>query len=95
MVSWLNCLYHAGETSIPIAFELVRKPFVYGDVKTRLEKRLSEVTQNELMRNRFDTSVPNAVKFRLVLFDSWFSSAENIELLQCKIVRTIVIPSRI
>jgi hypothetical protein len=78
-INWLNCLYHAGETSIPIAFELVRKPFVYGDVKTRREQRLSEVTKKELMRNRLDTSVPNAVKFRLVLFDSWFSSAEKME----------------
>jgi hypothetical protein len=83
-INLLNCLYHAGETSIPIAFELVRKPLVYGDVKTRREKRLSEVTKNELMRNMFDTSVQNAVKFRWVLFDSWFSSAENMEHIKLK-----------
>jgi hypothetical protein len=59
-------------------------PIVYCEVKTRQEKRLSEVTKNELMRNRFNASVPNAIKFRWVLFDSWFSSAENLKPIKLK-----------
>ena len=76
-INLLNCLYHIEKTSIPIAFELIHKPLVYCDIKTRQETCLSEITKNELMRNRFDTGVQNAVKFHWVLFDSWFSSAEN------------------
>ena len=37
--------------SIPVAFELVRKPLQFCDVKTRQVKHASEVTKNELMRD--------------------------------------------
>ncbi len=83
-INLLNGWYHVKEISIPIALELIHKPWVYCDVKTRPEKRLSEITKNELMRNRFDVCVQNAVKFHGVLFDSWFSSAENMAHIKLK-----------
>jgi hypothetical protein len=39
-INFLNGRYHVGETSFPIAVELVRKPLVYCDITTRQEKRL-------------------------------------------------------
>jgi hypothetical protein len=76
-INLVNCLYHTNNTSIPVAFELVRKPIVYCDVKTRKEKRLSEVTKNELMRNMLNVAIQNTLPFKWVLFDIWFSSTEN------------------
>jgi hypothetical protein len=73
----LNCLYQVGDISIPVAFELVRKPAEYCDLKTRKRKRASLVTKNELMRSMIDVCVKNKLKFRFVLFDIWFSSKEN------------------
>jgi len=73
----LNCLYHVGDISIPVAFELIRKPVEYCDLKTRKRKRASLVTKNELMRSMLDVCVKNKLKFRFVLFDIWFSSKEN------------------
>jgi hypothetical protein len=35
--------------------------------------------KNELMRERLNTCVLNAIKFRYVLMDSWFASRENFE----------------
>jgi len=31
----LNCLYHVNGISIPVAFELIKKPVQYSDLKTR------------------------------------------------------------
>ena len=53
-IDMLNCLYHVDNISIPIAFDLVRKPIRFSDLKTRREKRRSEVTKNELMRAMMD-----------------------------------------
>lgn len=78
-INLLNALYYSGDVSIPVAFELVRKPLQFCDVKTRQVKRASEVTKNELMRDMIATCVNNALKFRTVLMDSWFASVENFE----------------
>jgi hypothetical protein len=73
----LNCLYHVTDVSIPVAFELIKKPVEYSDLKTRKRKRASLVTKNELMRAMLDVCVQNQLKFRFVLFDTWFASKEN------------------
>lgn len=73
----LNCLYYVDEISIPVAFELIKKPIQYCDLKTRKRKRASLVTKNELMREMFRVCVQNKLKFHFVLFDTWFSSKEN------------------
>ena len=73
----LNCLYHVNGVTIPVAFELIKKPFEYCDLKTRRLKRASLHTKNELMRNMLFVCLKNKLKFRFVLFDTWFSSKEN------------------
>ena len=73
----LNCLYHVDDVSIPVAFELIKKPVQYSDLKTKKRRRKSLVTKNELMRQMLAVCVGNKLKFRFVLFDNWFSSAEN------------------
>jgi len=73
----LNCLYHVGDISIPVAFELIKKPVEYCDLKTHKRKRASLVTKNELMRAMLDVCAKNKLLFRFVLFDIWFSSKEN------------------
>jgi hypothetical protein len=74
----LNCVYHVGEMSIPVAFELIRKPVEYCDLKTHKRKRASLVTKNELIRSMLEVCLKNKLKFRFVLFDIWFSSKENL-----------------
>ncbi len=78
-INLLNALYYSGDVSIPVAFELVRKPLQFCDVQTRQVKRASEVTKNELMRDMIATCLNNTLKFRYVLMDSWFASVENFE----------------
>ncbi len=76
-INLLNCLYHSGDVSIPVSFEIIHKPIQYCDLKTRKVRRRSEVTKNELMRKMLTTSINNQLKFKYVLMDSWFSSKEN------------------
>jgi hypothetical protein len=76
-INLLNCLYHAKGVSLPVAFELIKKPIRFSDVATRKEKRKSEVTKNELLRSMLLTCRQNQLKWRYALADSWFSSSEN------------------
>jgi hypothetical protein len=38
-INLLNCIYHANEASIPVAFKLITKPIQYTDIETRKIKR--------------------------------------------------------
>ena len=68
---------------VPIAFDIVAK-YEYTDIKSKKVKRKSPVTKNELMRAQIETAIKNAVKFKYVLADSWFSSGENMKFIHKK-----------
>lgn len=78
-INLLNALYHSDEVSIPVAFEVVRKPIQFCDLATRQVKRASMVTKNEQLREMVAMCVANGLKFRYVLMDSWFAAQENFE----------------
>jgi len=86
----LNCLYHVNGISIPVAFELIKKPIQYCDLKTRRLKRASLRTKNELMRDMLLVCVQNKLKFRFVLFDTWFSSKENMCYIKTDLVKDFI-----
>ena len=86
----LNCLYHVNGISIPVAFELIKKPIQYCDLKTRRLKRTSLRTKNELMRDMLLVCVQNKLKFRFVLFDTWFSSKENMCYIKTDLVKDFI-----
>jgi hypothetical protein len=78
----LNFLYTVGQggesINLPLAFEVISKTEDYTDPKSGKEKKKSPKTKNELMRERLKVLChQNHVKFKHVLWDTWFSSAEN------------------
>jgi hypothetical protein len=83
-INLLNALYHVDGKSISVAFELVKKPYQYCDLKTRQVKRKSEVTKNEMMRDIMASCLQNTLPFRFVLMDSWFSSQDNFDFITGK-----------
>lgn len=83
-INLLNALYHSGDTAIPVAFELVKKPIQYSDIKTKKRRRKSEITKNEMLRDMVNICIRNELKFHFVLFDSWFSSKENFNFIRSK-----------
>ncbi len=76
-INLLSCLYHANGVPLPVAFELICKPLRYCEVKTRQEKRKSEVTKNEQLLSMVDVCVNNQLEFTWVPADIWFTSVDN------------------
>ena len=66
-INLLNCVYHASDVSLPVTYELITKPVLYTDVKTRRVKRKSLVTKNDLMRDMLSVCKRNRIKYRYVL----------------------------
>jgi len=60
-------------------FEIIKKPIMFSDIKTKKVKRKSEVTKNKIMQQMIGKAVNNQLKFHYVLMDTWFSSQENSE----------------
>jgi len=81
-INMLNALYYSNEVSIPVAFEIIKKPIQFTDSVTRKVKRKSKITKNELMREMILTAVKNQLKFKYVLMDSWFGAKENFEFIK-------------
>ncbi len=80
----MNALYYSDGASVPVAFELIKKPLQFCDLETRQVKRKSEITKNELMRQMIDTCARNTLKFRFVLMDNWFSAEGNFRFIRNK-----------
>ncbi|GAK49880.1 transposase IS4 family protein [Candidatus Moduliflexus flocculans] len=86
----LNCLYPIDGKNSPVAFELITKPIRFCDLKTRREKRKSEVTQNELARQMLQVCTWNQLSFRVVLMDSWFASKDNMTVIRLTLNKAFV-----
>ena len=78
-INLLNALYRSGDVSIPVAFELVKKPVQFCDLQTRQVKRAGEITKNGQMREMIGACIANQLTFRYVLMDSWFAARENFD----------------
>lgn len=74
-------LYYNGQnTYIPIFAEIISKTVKYTD-KDGKEKRKAEVNKNELFRNNFNQLMKNHVKIDYTLFDIWYGSVDNLNLI--------------
>jgi len=91
-IEFLTAFYHAGEVSLPIAFDLVEKTEAYLDPKTGTEKRRSPVTKNERYRRLLRVAAHNQVSFRYVLNDVWFASADNMKYVKGDLKKEFVMP---
>lgn len=68
----------ANTLAIPLAFEIVQKTEQWFDKKTKKVKRRSPISKHEMVRRRLRILHQlNKVQFKYVLWDTWFSSAEN------------------
>ncbi|MBL1244528.1 MAG: transposase [Sulfurimonas sp.] len=83
-INLFNALYYSNDVSIPVAFEIVKKPIRYSELKTKKERRKSDTTKNELMRDIIQTTINNKLKYSYILMDTWFTSQENFEFIEKK-----------
>jgi hypothetical protein len=88
-VNILSCVYHVENISIPVAFEIVKKPLEI-DEKTGKQKRKSKKTKNELMLEMLSVCIENKLLFKYVLADNWFSSKENMNYLKTDLKKDFI-----
>ena len=91
-INLLTTLYYSQEVSLPVAFELVKKPDFVTDKKTGKLKRAAKQTKNELYRQMLSACVRNGILFRYVLHDTWFASVENMVFVKQTLPKDFVMP---
>ncbi len=95
-INLLNFVYYSQTASgediaIPVAFETILKTGLYQDQKTKKWRRCSEVTKNELMRQRLKIlSHYNQLNFKYVLADIWFSGKDNMKWIKNELKKDFV-----
>ena len=72
--------YNNQDLYIPVFAEIISKTIKYTD-KDGKEKRKAEVNKNELFRNNFNQLMKNHVKIDYTLFDIWYGSVDNFNLI--------------
>lgn len=91
-INFLTALYQAGEVSLPVAFDLVTKEVEYFDPKQRKHRRKSALTKNDRYRMLLRVAAHNQVRFKYVLNDVWFASAENMKFVKHQLGKEFVMP---
>jgi DDE superfamily endonuclease len=91
-INLLSALYYSQDTSLPVAFELIKKTELVFDKKTGKDKWKSPRTKNEYARDMIAAAVHKQIPFRYVLADTWFSSAENMTFIKQKVKKDFIMP---
>src|SRR4028119_442724 len=90
-INLLSALYLSQGTSLPVAFELIKKTVLVADPKTGKDKWQSPRTKNEYARDMIASVTRKQIPFRYVLADSWFSSAENMVFIKHKAKKDFIL----
>jgi hypothetical protein len=75
--AFYSCEKAGQAVRLPIGYRIIAKTEEYIDEKSGETKRKSPVTKNEMMQEMIKRNIQNDVKFKYILADSWYSSAEN------------------
>jgi len=77
--------------SIPVAFEIVKKTVSWFDAKSGKVKRRSPVTKNAMVQERLRIlNHMNKLPFKYVLWDTWFSSKDNLDFIHHELQKFFV-----
>jgi hypothetical protein len=91
-INMVNVLYQSEQIRLPVNDTLVEKELWVWDKKKQKEVRKSAKTKNEHMREMLKVCVQNEIKFRYVLADIWYGSAENMSYIAQDLERFFLIP---
>lgn len=91
-INFITAMYHVGDVSLPVGYQLVEKTESYIDKKTDKEKRRSSSTKNERYQHLLKQAVKNQIPFGYVLNDVWFASAKNMIFVKHELKRDFIMP---
>lgn len=76
-INFVSLLYNSSKGSCALAFEPVKKDSKVIDKKTGKIKRRATISKHVHFQNMIKFAIANNVKFRHILTDTWYASAEN------------------
>lgn len=88
----LSALYYNQDTSLPLAFELIKKTVMVTDPKTGQDKWQSPVTKHELARAMMAAIAHKQIPFRYGLTAIWFTAAANLVFIKEKLHKDFIVP---
>ena len=93
-INFISALYHAPgpAISLPVGFRLVAKTEQYVDPKDGKTKRRSPISKNEHYQALLRAAHQNKLRFRYVLNDVWFASADNMMFIKHELAHEFVMP---
>jgi hypothetical protein len=91
-INFLSALYHTEVATFPLCYDIVDKTATYLDKKTGKARRKSALTKNERYRNMLLTCQKNGIRYRYVLNDVWYASAENMMFIKHELKKDFIMP---
>ncbi len=93
-INFISALYHAPgpDVSLPVGFRIVAKTEQYVDKKDGKPKHRSPITKNEPYQALLRATHQNKLRFRYVLNDVWYASADNMMFVKHDLERDFVKP---
>jgi hypothetical protein len=91
-INLISSLYINDKGKIPLNFSIVKKTKTIYDEKKGKERRVSEVTKNEIYKEMLNQIVKNKVQFKYVINDVWYSSADNMVHIKKKLGKEFIMP---
>jgi len=77
----------------PVSFHIVEKTVKYPDQQTGKDRRKSPVTKNQVVLDTLHRLCKlNHVKFKYVLFDTWFAASDTMAYIHTKLKKKFVCP---
>ena len=81
-----------GAFQLPLAWEIVHKTEQYYDKSTDKVKRRADKSKNEILRDRLRIlHYLNKLSYQYMVWDSWFSSKENLQMVHHELKKTFVV----
>lgn len=93
-INFLSALYHVPQldVSLPVGFRVVTKTEQYVDKKDGKTKRRDPISKNEHYQGLLRQACHNQIKFRFVLNDVWYASADNMGFIKGELKREFIMP---
>ena len=91
-INILSALYINDKGKIPLNYLIVKKTKTVYDEKKGKEKRVSEITKNQMYQQMLNQIIKNKVQFKYVVNDVWYASAANMTYIKKKLEKEFIMP---
>lgn len=91
-INLITALYVNDKGKVPINYSIVKKTKLIYDEKKEKEKRVSEVTKNQMYQKMLDQIAKNKIQFKYVINDVWYASAANMVYIKKKLGKEFIMP---